>query len=247
MKNGLIVTIIALSIILAGTIIGASVIFSANMLYDGIRTHATEVSKTSLNNLMELAKPPSPSKRPTERPKPGEKTVKGVTAGDNAIMGDDKAKVLLVEFSDFQCPFSKKFYGGTFPVIKREYINSGKVKFTYRDFPLNFHAQAKAAAIACECAGKQNKYWDMFDKLSTTDSFTDDALKGFAEDIGLNTKIFNSCLDKKETKTNVEKDMKDGQGYGVRGTPAFFVNGRYISGAAPFATFKTIIDEELAK
>lgn len=182
-----------------------------------------------------------------EMPQPGAKRVGGVSAGANTVKGKPGAKVLIVEFSDFQCPFSKRFYTQTFPMLEKEYIDTGKVKFAYRDFPLGFHPQAMPAAIACECAGKQGKYWQMFDKLSTTDSLETESLKKYAVEIGVDAQSFNDCLDGQKTKGDVDADLKEAMTFGVKGTPAFFINGRLIEGALPFEVFKKIIDEELSK
>lgn len=165
---------------------------------------------------------------------------------DDAIKGDKDAPVTIVEFSDYECPFCARFYSQTLGQIENEYIKTGKVKLVYRDFPLGFHSNAQKAAEAAECAGEQDKYYDMHDLLfekgvkSGVDSF-----KQFAADIGLDTKEFNDCLDSGKMASEVQKDMRDGSAAGISGTPGFIINGKLVSGAQPFSAFKQIIDAEL--
>ena len=161
-------------------------------------------------------------------------------------IGSDSAKVRLVEFSDFQCPYCAKFFTETFSQIKKDYIDTGKVKLVYRDYPLDFHPNAQKAAEASECAHAQGKFWEMHDKLFQNQaSLSIDNYKTWAKDLGLDTAKFNDCLDKGTYADEVKKDLADGQAAGVSGTPGFFVNHQIISGAVPYAVFKTAIDAEL--
>ena len=181
--------------------------------------------------------------------------IKAVSTDDDAYLGDKDAPVVIVEFSDFQCPFCRSFWRDTLPLIKSEYIDTGKVRFVYRDFPLDMHPGAMPAAQATECAEEQGKFWEMHDKIfieqdkqgGGTVQFGADDIKKWAAGIGLNISALNSCLDSQKYAEEVKKDQNDGQTAGVSGTPAFFINGRLVVGAQPFSVFKTIIDEELAK
>ncbi len=178
-----------------------------------------------------------------------------VSADDDAFLGKENAPVTIIEFSDFQCPFCRRFWKETLPQIKQAYIDTGKVKFVYRDFPLPFHAGATPAAEGAECAREQDKFWQLHDAIfqeqdnqgQGTIQFTADDVKKWAAKIGLNTSKFNQCLDSGNYKQEVEKDIADGSAAGVNGTPATFINGLLVSGAQPFAAFKVIIDEELKK
>ena len=180
---------------------------------------------------------------------------KEVSEDDDAFLGDENAPVAVIEFSDFQCPFCRSFWRDTLPGIKSQYIDSGKVKFVYRDFPLDFHPGAMPAAQAAECARDQEKFWEMHDKIFSeqdkqgggTVQFVAEDIKKWASEIGLNTGEFNSCLDSGKYAEEIGNDIKDGQAAGVSGTPGFFINGRLVVGAQPFSAFKAIIDEELAK
>ena len=176
-----------------------------------------------------------------------------VSIDDDAILGDPKAKVTIVEFSDFQCPFCRRFWKDTLPQIKKEYIDTGKARFIYRDYPLSFHPGAQVAAEATECAKEQGKYWEMHDKIfeeqekkgQGTIQFGASDLKTWASKIGVDVKSFNQCLDAGKYKAEVEKDFADGSSYGVSGTPTTYVNGKPMVGALQFSAFKTAIDLEL--
>jgi protein-disulfide isomerase len=167
---------------------------------------------------------------------------------DDAVKGDPNAPVTIIEFSDYECPFCARFYAQTYSQIVSEYIDTGKVKLIFRDFPLSFHKNAQKAAEAAECAGEQDRYYDMHDKL-----FAEGVVGGiptfkqYAVDLGLDTVKFDVCLDSGRMAGEVRKDMQNGQAAGIRGTPGFVVNGKLISGAQPFAVFKQAIEAELAK
>lgn len=166
--------------------------------------------------------------------------------GTTPYFGKQDAPVEIIEFSDFQCPFCKRFFEETYPQIKEEYIKTGKVKMYYRDFPLPSHQYAQKAAEAARCAGDQEKYWAMHDEMFTyQNAISADELKFYAETIGLDMASFSTCLDTGKYAEEVQKDVADGQAMGVGGTPTFFINGIIISGAYPFEAFKQIIDEQL--
>lgn len=239
----------AVAVVLASLILGVCFVIGTSMLTKAIKAKEIIISDKSLNKIVDAIqslRQGEAAPRP-KMPEPGEKIVEGVTAGKAAIKGKASAKVLMVEFSDFQCPYSKVFYTQTFPQIEKDYINTGKVKFAYRDYPLGFHPQAKPAAIAAHCAARQNKYWQMFDRLMSVTALDELSLQNYAQEIGLNLKSFTSCLKDESIAQEVDKEMQAGEGFGVRGTPAFFINGRFVEGAYPFEAFKKIIEEEIAK
>ncbi len=162
------------------------------------------------------------------------------------VKGDTNAAVTLVEYSDFECPYCESLFT-TLNQIMTDY--KGKVKLVYRYFPLtSIHPNAQKSAEAAECAGAQGKFWEMHDKLFQNQSaLTVTDLKGYAKDLGLNTSKFNTCLDQGTSTSRVNSDQTEGQGYGVNGTPATFVNGTLISGALPYSSFKSAIDAALAQ
>jgi protein-disulfide isomerase len=171
-----------------------------------------------------------------------------ILADDDPVKGDQNAPVTIVEFSDFQCPFCGRFWSQTLPQIKEDYIDTGKVKFVYRDFPLSFHQYAQKASEAAECADEQGKFWEYHDKLFENQQFLDtESLKQYAADLGLDTEKFNSCIDTGKYSSEVRKDFQDGQTNGVSGTPTFFINGQKLVGAQPYSAFQQIIDSLISE
>lgn len=174
---------------------------------------------------------------------PTEVQRENVGVDDDAQKGPSNAKVTIIEFSDYQCPYCAKAE----PTLKQIFDTyKNDVRLVYRDFPLNFHQYAQKAAEASECAHEQGKFWEYHDILFNNQQALDvSSLKKYASDLKLDTAKFNGCLDSGKYEAEVKKDMQDGLNANVRGTPAFFINGRLISGSQPFENFKTVIDEEL--
>ncbi len=156
--------------------------------------------------------------------------------------GPATAPITIVEFSDYQCPFCKRAEPTVSQVMD---AYKDKVRLVFRNYPLPFHDRARPAAEAAACANAQGKFWEYHDKLFKSDALTDDALKKMAADTGLDAAKFDDCLKKSEFKAAVDKDIDEGGSVDVNGTPAFFINGRMISGAQPFEKFKEVIDDEL--
>lgn len=181
-----------------------------------------------------------------------------VSVGHLPILGNKNAKVTVVEFADFQCPFCEQWFQQVEPNIIKNYVNTGKIQFAFRHYAFLDQStdaagpESTQAALASECADEQGKFWDYHDYLynhqgqEDSGTFSIDNLKGFAATLGLNTDQFNSCLDSKKYASNVSKDMSEGQTAGVQGTPATFVNGLLFSGACPYSNFKQAIDYALA-
>jgi protein-disulfide isomerase len=161
------------------------------------------------------------------------------------LKGSPAAPVIIVEFSDFSCPFCRQAES-TLGTLLAKY--RGKVSLAYRDFPLRqVHLQAELAAEASRCAMEQGKYWDYHDLLFTSgDKLRRDELLQHARELTLDDKRFASCLDTGLYKSQVEKDVEDGMRAGVTATPAFFINGIFLKGAQPSSSFEEIIDRELA-
>jgi len=167
-----------------------------------------------------------------------------VSVGNAPTKGPANAPVKIVEFTDYQCPFCSKVQ----PALKQIMDTyKDQVLVAVRNFPLDFHQQAKIAAVAALCAKEQGKYWEYADKVWGNQPQLKDpsSLKKWAAELGLNSAQFDSCLDQNKYLNDVMKDAQEGQQLGVNGTPAFFINGRLVSGALPFDSFKKIIDEEL--
>ena len=161
------------------------------------------------------------------------------------VKGDPNAPVIVVEFSDFQCPFCKKTQD-TLKNVLTKY--KGQVKLAFLDFPLReIHPQAELAAAGARCAGEQGKFWEFHDALFADQSKMKEAdLAAHAQALALDEKSFQSCLASGKFKSKIEADVQQGSKLGVTGTPAFFVNGVFLSGAQPQAEFEKMIDRQLA-
>jgi protein-disulfide isomerase len=167
-----------------------------------------------------------------------------VSAGKSPSKGAANAPIEMIEFSDFQCPYCLRAQATVDEVLK---TYGDRIHFIYRHYPLPSHPAAKPAAEASECAAEQGKFWPYHDRLFEQQSKLSEAdLKQHASDLGIDMPRFNACVASHKFKSQVEADQKDGDEAGVNGTPAFFINGRMLSGAQPFDAFKKIIDEELA-
>ena len=159
--------------------------------------------------------------------------------------GPAGAPIEIVEFSDFQCPFCLRAHPTVLQVLS---TYGNKVRLVYRHYPLPNHPNARPAAEASACAAEQDKFWPYHDRLFENQSKLSDAdLKQHASALGLDATKFNACFDAHKFAADVQDDMAAGEAIGVSGTPAFFINGRALSGAQPFEAFKRVIDEELAK
>ena len=167
--------------------------------------------------------------------------------------GDPDAPVVIVEFSDYQCPFCRRHFLETMPKLIEDYIDTGKVRYVFKDFPLtNIHPQAVEASFAAECAGEQDAYWEMHDKLYTeqerwagVDNATE-VFSDFADELGLDTEAFTTCVSDARYQEDVIQNFQEGVNAGVSGTPAFFINGVFVSGAQPYEVFQQIIEDALA-
>lgn len=197
-----------------------------------------------------IAPTPAPQAAQPNAPTPGKKV--NVDTGHFPLLGNKDAKVTIIEFADFQCPFCERFYTATEQDLIKNYVDKGLAKFAFRNYAF-LGQESTWAAEAVECANEQGKFWDFHNYLYThqggenSGAFAKDKLEGFAKDLGLNTNQFNSCLDSDKYAKNVADDLAAGKAAGVNGTPGTFVNGQLIVGAQPFNNFKDIIDKELQK
>lgn len=176
---------------------------------------------------------------------------------DDPVRGNVNAKVAIVEFSDYECPFCGRFHAQTLPSLKKDYIDTGKVQYIFRDFPLEFHPNAISASIAANCAGEQGVYWEMHDSLFVNQKRLGKALyEELAKTLKVNTVSFDTCLKDEKQAKEVTSDFVYGQSVGIEGTPTFFV-GRVdgkklvdviqIVGAQPPAVFSRAIESLLDK
>jgi protein-disulfide isomerase len=167
-----------------------------------------------------------------------------IDIGNSPVRGNPDAPVTIIEFSDYECPYCRRSQA-TIAQVKEKYQE--KVRLVFKDFPLAFHRRAVPAASASRCAGEQGKYWEYHDKLFSGTSLQDSDFKRYAEELSLDAEKFDECLKSGRHEEAITADTTQGQSVGVTGTPAFFVNGRLLSGAQPLDAFSRIIDEELER
>lgn len=214
-------------ILLAVVIIGAFVMFKGDGLPIG------NVVNDGADNLPGTTRPAQVS----------------ASADDDAVLGNANAKLTVIEFSDYQCPFCSRFWSTSLPTIKSQYVETGKVKFVYRDFPLNsIHPLAQISAEATECVrekGGDTGFWKMHDKIfENQPQLSEVNLKVWAQEVGYN---IDTCLSSRKFKAEVEKDTQDATGGAAcRGTPCTVIGKNQISGACPATAFQQAIDAELA-
>ncbi len=241
--------ILSASIIVFALIIGGSIIYAAKKII-APRLDAGQQRQMQTSQPIAAQVAPDP-KGPTK-----------VSIDNDPVMGNKDAPVTVIEFVDFECPFCKSSFKDVLPKLKAEYIDTGKVKFVYRDFPLDFHENAHIEAEAGECVRDQAgdpgffKYHDQVFTKTTSDgtglALTE--LPVIAKSLGLNVNQFQQCLDSEKYKDEVDKDIADGTAAGVSGTPTWFIgktgsDGTMtvapLVGAQPYVAFKTIIDQQL--
>jgi protein-disulfide isomerase len=213
-----------------------------------LKTELAEIKK-QLADLRQLL-----SQRPAPARQAPDVTAK-VSIADNPSLGKPDAPVTVIEFSDYQCPFCQRFVRNTLPTLKTDYIDTGKVRYVFRDFPLAIHRQARKAAEAAHCAGEQGKYWEMHDVIfNNQQALKVEDLKEHARDLDLEPTTFDNCLEQGNYTAEIDKDFADGSAAGVTGTPSFFVGktgsngtieGTLIRGAQPITAFRQAIDRLL--
>jgi protein-disulfide isomerase len=204
-----------LMIIAALSLGGASAFADLNLdLLSEVEALKSELSsmKTTLDDVMKeqeqirqlLSRRPSPPTRPPE-------VVADISISGSPMLGNPEAPLTLVEFSDYQCPYCRQFFEAVLPVLKAEYIESGRMRYVFRDFPLDrIHPQARKAAEAAHCAGEQGKYWEMHDLLfHNHKTLQPERLQAFAHPLGLDTTVFDHCLAEGKYAAKVQKDVEE--------------------------------------
>ena len=168
------------------------------------------------------------------------------------IVGDSSAKVIVLEISDFQCPYCKTFHDSTYAAVRAAYIDNGKARMAYVNMPLRSHQNAWPAAEAAMCASVQGKFWTMHDSLFNaqprwgTITKPDTMFSRFANTMSLNVIAFDSCQSTHATRPLIASDAERASSAGISGTPAFIIGDSLLSGAYPFPDFKRVIDANLA-
>jgi protein-disulfide isomerase len=210
---------------------------------EGITRQQAEEILDELRQIRQLLEKQSAS---TPQPS-GEQITKAKVNVESAYtLGAKDAPLTIVEFTDFQCPYCQRFHTSTFADLKRDYIDTGKLRFVSRDLPLDFHPNAMQAAEAGRCAGEQGQFWAMRDRMnSNPDKLDMDNLVNWAKDLKLNVAGFRACVDSQKYKNDIQTDILTAERIGANGTPSFVlgkstpegVEGELIVGAMPYQLF----------
>ncbi len=184
-----------------------------------------------------------------------------VSVAGSPSMGEESADLVLVEFSDLQCPFCVRYYDETFPKIMENFIETGKVRYVAREFPLSrIHPQAQRASEAALCAGEQDKYWELRAKIfANRQNLSESEVEGYAKEVGVDLEPWKACMETDHYREQVEKDLRDVQKLGITGTPSFvigragtggadsFLATKLLQGAVPYEQFEAAINDLLTK
>jgi len=237
---------VALAAVALGTLLAGSPL----ALADGI---TTEQAQDILNELKLIRQTLEKMQSGQQVPAPDDKVSYKLSPGGFSL-GDAKAPLVVVEYTDFQCPFCQQFHNTAFAQIKANYIDTGKVRFISRDFPLDFHENARRAATAGRCAAEQGKYWEMRHvMIVNADQLKPENLASYAANVKLDVPKFKSCLESDKFKAQIDQDIAEGGVAGVQGTPSFVIGylendklqGVRLVGAQPYAQFDAKIQQML--
>lgn len=244
-NNSLVAAIVFAAVAISGSLVFFGLQFSGTgmsdedlqaAIFDGIDAYIDQEEEAAQQAREEANKP---------------REVSGDFTDDDPVLGDPNAPVTIVEFSDYECPYCGLFYSETYPQIKEAYIETGKAKLVYRDFPLSGHRNAYPAALIAECVRDQEgdeAYFQMHDRLFETisDGFDYEALSEYAVSLGANAGELKECYDSGKFRDEIYADMEEGSEIGINGTPGFVINDKVFTGARDFSYFAEIIDAELA-
>lgn len=163
--------------------------------------------------------------------------------------GNPDAKVTIIEYSDYECPFCGKFFSESYGQLKTDYIDTGKINFVFKDFPLGFHPEAIPSAAAANCVLRDlgyEKYFEYHDTLfSNQQSLGTSNYKKWALELGMDSDNYDSCIVDEEILSEIDADLAEGSQLGVSGTPSFLINGKLVVGAQPYSVIKAEIESAL--
>ncbi len=241
--QGVGVPLIIAALILGGAVVGGALLIRAPL--EAVSAELAQMRDT-VEGLPSAAAPAAPTRQAArpDRPDPS-KRYEVNTAGSPSRGGPESAPIQIVEFSDFQCPFC----GRVTPTLKQIEDEYGdKVRIVFKHLPLSIHPKAPAAHAASVAAHRQGKFWEMHDKIFANQrEMSPEKYRSYAEELGLDLAQFDKDVSDPAVKKKIQDDTSEAARLLVRGTPGFFINGRFLSGAQPFAAFKRLIDEELEK
>lgn len=257
-SKSLATVIIVVALLISGSLVFASLQFKNNFEGDTFKK-AVRTEIEAYVKEQQKAYEDEMAKQQAEQQKP--KTVIGDFSGSGAVLGEKDAPITIIEFSDFQCPYCRKFYNGAYQDIKKNYVDTGKVKIVFRNYPLtDRHPDAYKAAMAVECArgqGGDEMFFEMHDKIfggqtgNGTAAIPEETLVSYAKDLKLDTVKFEKCVKDGDYADLIKADIAAAEEITKQakldgfGTPTLIVNGSLISGAYPFNYFQVIIDNAL--
>ena len=234
--------------IAASLIVGIALIASSVLIKSSLDATVAELAgvRDALETAAVRPDPARPPQRPTAaRPGRPDPTQRYSIEVDGApSWGPEDAKITIVEFSDFQCPFCRRVLP-TLQRLREEYPDDLRVVFKH--LPLRIHPQAQGAHAAAQAAHRQGKFWEMHDKIFENPELTNERYIQHATELGLDVAQFEKDLASADVKQTVDSDSQEAAKLGVTGTPGFFINGRFLSGAQPYPSFQAIVEDELKK
>lgn len=266
MRSTLNMLLVPISILLAGLFVTVSILYSANRILDRNEIVTKQNLSAALTESLKNANLGTGTGNEVTPTEPAGNPAAQTTIDDDPRKGNAQAKVAIVEYSDYECPFCQRHYNQTHGQIMANYVDTGKALFVFRDNPLSFHEpQASVAANGMQCAkelGGDEKYYALHDLYFKNTLTNGDGLKGgneefanYAAQIGLDKAKFTECLNSNKFTDEIKKDMEAAQAAGASGTPGFIIGklddkgnvvGELISGAYPYATFQETIEKYLA-
>jgi protein-disulfide isomerase len=231
------------AMVISALIIGASIVAGSFLVRSSVERTGKEVN--ALKGVLEAASRGEPPRDVARRERIDPSRRYPVNTKGAPVRGDPDAKVAVVEFSDFQCPFCSRSVG-TLDQIAQAY--GDRVRIVFKHMPLEMHAKAPAAHAAAEAAHRQGKFWPMHDKIFANQAqMSPEKYREYAREIGLDLGRFDRDVADGSVQKRIAEDTAEAARLGVTGTPAFFVNGRYLKGAVPFEDIKKLLDEDLGK
>ncbi len=231
-----------LPVILAALILGGAIVAGATLVKQSLDASGEKLD--AVIAALEKAPTAAPAAAPARRGPDPNKRYTTNTKG-SPYKGAADGRIEIVEFSDFQCPFCARV-NPTMARIEKEY--GDRVRISFKHLPLRIHPKAPEAHAAAEAAHRQGKFWEMHDRIFANQRQLSKArYETYAQEMGLDMEQFRSDMTSTEVKARIDADSREAAKLGITGTPAFLVNGRYLSGAQPYESFKRLIDEELKK
>ena len=235
-----------LAAIPAALLLGAGVSAQAPQAPAAAPMSQQQINEEMLKELRQIRQLLERLTQPQQPAPPPQPTTAKLTNMKGFVLGRPDAPLTMVEFTDLQCPFCRQYVTVTFEQLKKDWIDTGKLRYISRDFPLDFHPQAMPAARAARCSGEQGKFWEMrMALMRNANLLSADYITKTAADLKLDTKAFAACIASPKFDAEIEADTQEGARIGVSGTPSFVlgrtsasgVEGPMIVGALPYATF----------